>query len=83
MWTQNRRFRTVRAFRLTDEQMFTGGYPRIYDKNIPPEIDLLKTSVTAGGKETINAYEIKSGQTMSLDYFSNLEKMKIYCAFIC
>lgn len=38
------------------------------------EIDLLKTSVSDDGKETIDAYEIKSGQTMSLDYFSNLEK---------
>ena len=38
------------------------------------EIDLLKTSFSENGKELINAYEIKSGQTTNLDYFSNMEK---------
>ncbi|MGI5172700.1 ATP-binding protein [Treponema sp. OMZ 840] len=38
------------------------------------EIDLLKTSLTQEGKEIIEAYEIKSGETMSSDYFSNMEK---------
>ncbi len=38
------------------------------------EIDLLKTSFSEDGKELINAYEIKSGQTTNLDYFSNMKK---------
>lgn len=38
------------------------------------EIDLLKTGITQDGTETIEAYEIKSGETMSFDYFSNMEK---------
>ena len=38
------------------------------------EIDLLKTCVAQDGKENIEAYEIKSGETMNLDYFSNMEK---------
>lgn len=38
------------------------------------EIDLLKTGIAPNGTETIEAYEIKSGETMSPDYFSNMEK---------
>ena len=38
------------------------------------EIDLLKTGITQDGTETIEAYEIKSGETMSFDYFLNMEK---------
>ena len=38
------------------------------------EIDLLKTCVVQDGEESVAAYEIKSGETMNLDYFSNIEK---------
>ncbi len=38
------------------------------------EIDLLQTKIDESGKEIINAFEIKSGQTFDLDYFSNLQK---------